>query len=109
QLSLALLEHGEERVDAAQRLLADGAPARGVGAEQQGFRDAHEGEQRAPRRCAGMWVRPVPSRTTRPWRGVTRPEITRSVVDLPAALAPTSANTRPCSTSSETSYSACRS
>jgi len=64
---------------------------------------------RSTRRAAGTRARSSPSKSTRPCRGPTRPEITRSVVLLPAALAPTSAKMPPAGTSSETLNSACRS
>ena len=47
-----------------------------------------------------------PSKRIEPWRGGVRPEIERSVVDLPAPLEPISVTISPSLTSSETPFSA---
>src|SRR5437870_5957998 len=60
---------------------------------------------RSTLRCAATHVRSSSPKRTRPRRGATRPETTRRVVDLPAALAPTSATISPGPTSSETARS----
>ena len=38
--------------------------------------------------CGGTWLMSAPSSSTEPWRGWSRPLIVRSVVVLPAPLAP---------------------
>ena len=61
---------------------------------------------RATSLCAGMPVMSSPSNTTRPLLGVSSPVIARSVVDLPAPLAPMSVTTSPALTAIDTSRSA---
>lgn len=56
--------------------------------------------------CGGRCVMSSPSNVTRPSRAGVRPEIERSVVDLPAPLEPISVTTSPSSTESETPFSA---
>ena len=56
--------------------------------------------------CAGTRVMSSPSNVIVPALAGVRPEIERSVVDLPAPLEPISVTTSPSSTSSETPLSA---
>ena len=56
--------------------------------------------------CGLRRVMSLPLKTIRPCCGVLRPLIERSVVDLPAPLAPISVTTSPSCTSSETPFSA---
>src|SRR5262249_15836116 len=64
---------------------------------------------RPTRSCAGMRVRSSPVKVTLPARAARVPEITRRVVVLPAALAPTRARISPSSTSTLTPSTPCRS
>ena len=50
---------------------------------------------------AGIAVMSLPSNSTVPWRGCSRPRIVRSVVVLPAPLAPRRVTISPLRTSSE--------
>ena len=56
--------------------------------------------------CAGTRVMSSPSKTILPELAGVRPEIERSVVDLPAPLEPIRVTTSPSSTVSETPLSA---
>ena len=56
--------------------------------------------------CAEAWVMSRPWKRMRPRRGLLRPLIERSVVDLPAPFAPISVTISPCLTSSEMPLSA---
>ena len=56
--------------------------------------------------CGGMRAISRPSKRIEPARGGVRPEIERSVVDLPAPLEPISVTISPSSTVSETPLSA---
>jgi hypothetical protein len=51
-------------------------------------------------------VMAAPSSATRPWVGVSRPEIARSKVDLPQPEPPTTTRISPWATSSDTPSSA---
>ena len=56
--------------------------------------------------CGGVLAMSSPSKRIWPSRGGVRPEIERSVVDLPAPLEPISVTISPSSTVSETPLSA---
>jgi hypothetical protein len=56
--------------------------------------------------CGGVSAISWPSKRTEPFRGGVRPEIERSVVDLPAPFDPISVTISPSSTSIETPFSA---
>ena len=56
--------------------------------------------------CGGVAVMSVPLKRIRPCRGRLRPWIERSVVDLPAPLAPISVTISPWRTCSETPFRA---
>ena len=61
---------------------------------------------RATISCGGVSPISSPSNWIEPWRGGVRPEIDRSVVDLPAPFEPISVTISPSSTVSETPFSA---
>ena len=56
--------------------------------------------------CGAMPSRLLPSNSTTPSRGLSRPATVLSVVDLPAPLAPISVTTSPSSTSKEMPFTA---
>ena len=56
--------------------------------------------------CGAVRVISLPSKLTCPWRAGVRPEIERSVVDLPAPLEPMSVTHSPSSTASVTPFRA---
>jgi hypothetical protein len=67
------------------------------------------GESATPRRtmsCDGVSPSSCPSNWIEPSRGGVRPEIDRSVVDLPAPFEPISVTISPSSTSSDTPFRA---
>ena len=65
------------------------------------------GVSEAPASWKTIWGRRPPGRSTVPEVAFSRPAITRSSVDFPDPLSPTSATDSPCPTRSDTPRSAC--